>query len=285
MAATAALQSPSFLDIPKEILRDVLQLKSKDMNNKQLYGITIAEIELFKACNAWANAECLREGLEPSGPNKRLVLGDCLFMMCLPTITLDDLVNIVFPTGILDHEERYNLLEQRYKNDPYKSLKFPSRHPEYNVQFNVGGEGELYEAYTVFNNQVLEYSVLELVPKQRMLLTGIIAKNVCEETAPTKHELDIIESSNENAWCKTVVSQVVESSDHSLQFEAIPLKANAKYCIKVQVVRVISNDDIEYDTVDWKSLYHSNYTPASLNIDVTKSATNCHILGLIFRLF
>ena len=59
-----------------------------DPEEKEEHGLLISEVELFQACDKWAEAECGRQELESTGENKRCVLGDCLFLIGFPTMLL-----------------------------------------------------------------------------------------------------------------------------------------------------------------------------------------------------
>ena len=111
-----ALKMQDFRNIPNCVLLDMLQL-----NDSETDLILLSQIEVFKACNAWAEAECLRQELDPSGENKRTVLGDCLFLIGFLSMLPKDLVGIVFPTGILNQDERCALLERAHREDNSQS--------------------------------------------------------------------------------------------------------------------------------------------------------------------
>ena len=112
----SALKSPAFLTLSHGVLLDMLRLNDVERNEYSQFpelgphGILVPEIELFKACDAWAEAECKRQELEVSGANKRVVLGDCLPLIRFPAINGYDLVKTVFPTTILTHDEKFRLL-------------------------------------------------------------------------------------------------------------------------------------------------------------------------------
>ena len=114
---TNALKSPTFLTLQHKVLLDILRLNDVEDDDESGFpeidarGVLIAEIELFKACDAWAEAECKRQKLEVSGANKRVVLGDCLPLIRFPTMYGHDLAQYVYPSGILTHDEQYRLME------------------------------------------------------------------------------------------------------------------------------------------------------------------------------
>ena len=167
-----AFNSPDFLTIPAAILHDVLQINSvKDDDGKTMLGIFIADIELFKACNAWAEAECLRQEKETSGDNKRKVLGDDLFHICFPDMLPVDIVNFVLPTGILTLEEQVELFKD--VNGTEKIHKnFPSR--DYTIAlmpFDHSGHRSREESRMNFN--YASFNIIRVEPKYGILLTGI----------------------------------------------------------------------------------------------------------------
>ena len=109
-----ALRSPAFLTIPYEVLLDLLQINDSNISqpwDDAKLGILISDKELFLACHTWAVAECKRQELEVSGPNKQKVLKDCFPMIRFPCMLKRDIVSLVSPTDILRDDQTALLLE------------------------------------------------------------------------------------------------------------------------------------------------------------------------------
>ena len=168
-----ALKSPDFLTIPPSTLLDLLQININiNKEGKILQGILIADIQLFKACNAWAEAECLRHEKEPSGENKRKVLDERLFCIRFPDMLPADIVNIVTPTGILALEERVHLLEN--VNGGEKTPKtFPSK-DEHIGLFDFVQSGVEVREYSFTTKSEMSFSTIKVQPQHRLVLSGIM---------------------------------------------------------------------------------------------------------------
>ena len=109
-----ALQSPAFLTIPYEVLLDLLQINDSNISqpwDDAKLGILISDKELFLACHTWAVADCKRQELEVSGPNKQKVLKDCFPMIRFPCMLKRDIVHLVSPTEMLRGDQKASLLQ------------------------------------------------------------------------------------------------------------------------------------------------------------------------------
>ena len=168
--------SNHFLDIPSTVLHDLLQLNDPHSpENTQKFFIVAAEIVIFKACNAWAAAECVRKEIDPSGPNKRLMMGDCLFLIRFPTILPAELVNVVFPTEILNLEEKFALLEYVHKDPASKAsakLDFISTHPMFAIQFKPNPRARPLKEYSD-KISIISYSAITILPYTSLLLSEV----------------------------------------------------------------------------------------------------------------
>ena len=108
-----ALALPDFLNIPYEVLLEVLQLNDSNFKlpwEELQLGILISEKELFIACHAWAVEECKRRNILISGPNKKKVLGKCLKLINFRSMASNDITNIVLPTEILNEKQKTSLI-------------------------------------------------------------------------------------------------------------------------------------------------------------------------------
>ena len=63
------------------------------------------EMVLLEAVLTWAEAECERRKMEPTPKNKREVLGNALYLLRIPTMSLDEFANQVAPLKIFTLEE------------------------------------------------------------------------------------------------------------------------------------------------------------------------------------
>jgi len=76
-------------------------------------------LKLFEAALNWAHAACIKLEIEPTPANKRKALGPALFMIRIPTMTLEQFANSVAQLGILNSEETINIfLHFTAKNKP-----------------------------------------------------------------------------------------------------------------------------------------------------------------------
>ncbi|XP_039281555.1 BTB/POZ domain-containing protein 6-B isoform X2 [Nilaparvata lugens] len=97
--AELALHSEGFVDIDLNTLESVLGRET----------LNCKEMHLFEAALNWACAECHRRDLEPSPQNKRQVLGSALYLVRIPTMSLDEFANGAAQLGILTQEETINI--------------------------------------------------------------------------------------------------------------------------------------------------------------------------------
>ena len=251
-AVASALKSPDFLNIPNDVLLDLVQINSVDCteeNQKNVNWIMISEIEMFNACNAWAEAECIREEVDPTGPNKRYTLRDCLRFIRFPTMIPSNILKEVFPTGILSPEEKSDLLEyalSESENKPQTDFLSTKHHFLVSVQPLKDAIG--VKGYSKFKKGKLEYSSLTITPKEGLLLSGILYKpalnDIWEGVGMWREwrEIVIIEN-GESALCKRVCGQSTdEARDKRYLIFSLPevlLKANIKYNIHVQQPQTI----------------------------------------------
>ena len=113
--APAVLSSEDFTKLSKEALHEVLQLNLK---------IT-SEMEVFKACIKWAENKCQQLQKTMDGANLREVLGDNLCLIRFPTMTIDDINDIVAPRDILTDCEGYQLFRYLTTKSKPENLPFP----------------------------------------------------------------------------------------------------------------------------------------------------------------
>ena len=194
-----ALKMQDFCTIPNCVLLDMLQL-----NDSKTDLILLSQIEAFKACNAWAEAECLRQELDPSGQNKRTVLGDCLFLIGFPSMLPKDFVGIVFPTGILNQDERCSLLEHAHKEDKFQSspsLQFMNNPCILKVVIKHFPNTESIKEYSAIKKCNVEYSSIKLEVNKELSLEGIWLETNDPLAVRTQHII-VIEGNGQNTPSK-----------------------------------------------------------------------------------
>ena len=290
----AVLKSLHFLDIPKEILFHVLKLNDIEANlaaGNDTRHILISEIKLFQACDAWAKAECTRQEIPPTGLNKRMVLGDCLFLIRFPAMLVKDLVNIVFPTEILTQEEKYSLLQYAYSdNQDGMTLNFKAKPPTFCIELETPFSRPLVEENYPFQRGQVKYSTIEILPRERLGISGILLfpdYEMPEEAfpAPSLHEVIIAKNCKEKVICKFIMSKVIlgDPSIHVLEFEELCLEPQATYLIKVEMAIEMTEDEDDIDDNRHEDFYFKLLAPSQVRLEVTKNSENYRLTGLRMR--
>lgn len=109
-----AIKSEGFVDIDIKTFETILARET----------LNCKEINLFEAALMWAQAACSKMEIEPTSQNRRQILGPALFLIRIPTMTLEQYANSVAQLGILTHQETIDIfLHFTSKNKP--SLSFP----------------------------------------------------------------------------------------------------------------------------------------------------------------
>jgi BTB/POZ domain-containing protein 3/6 len=109
-----AVKSDGFVDIDYKTFETILARET----------LNCKEINLFEAALTWAHSACVKMDLEPTSQNKRQVLGKALFLIRIPTMTLEQFANRVAQLGILTQQETIDIfLHFTAKNKP--TLNFP----------------------------------------------------------------------------------------------------------------------------------------------------------------
>ncbi|XP_062608128.1 BTB/POZ domain-containing protein 6-B-like [Saccostrea cucullata] len=96
---TECLQSDGFLSLSKDNLREVLK------NGK----FCTSEENLVKATLRWAEEECKRREMDPTGENMRKSLGDSLYLLRAPLLSLETFSSLLVATEVLDEKEQLDL--------------------------------------------------------------------------------------------------------------------------------------------------------------------------------
>lgn len=136
---TECLQSDGFLSLSKDNLREVLK------NGK----FCTSEENLVKAALRWAEEECNRRELEITGENIRKSLGENLYLLRVPLLSLDTFSHLLVATQILDDVEQLDLYKyftldkfeggaQKFQRD----ARFENAPTEVKVQTLYGSLGQ-----------------------------------------------------------------------------------------------------------------------------------------------
>nr|CAH7725200.1 unnamed protein product [Callosobruchus chinensis] len=97
--AEMAVKSEGFVDIDTSTLESVLARET----------LNCKEMTLLEAALNWAAAECSRREVEPTPQNKRDVLGDALYLVRIPTMTLEEFANGAAQMGVLTQQETIDI--------------------------------------------------------------------------------------------------------------------------------------------------------------------------------
>lgn len=111
-----ALKSEGFVDIDMSTLASVLGRET----------LNCKEMNLLEAALNWASAECIRRDLEPTPSNKRSVLGSTLYLIRIPTMTLEEFANGAAQIGILTQQETIDIFFHFTANNK-PSLQYPTK--------------------------------------------------------------------------------------------------------------------------------------------------------------
>lgn len=111
-----ALKSEGFVDIDMSTLESVLGRET----------LNCKEMHLLEAALNWAGAECTRREIEPTPQNKRAVLGNALYLVRIPTMTLEEFANGAAQMGILTQQETIDIFFHFTANNK-PSLQYPTK--------------------------------------------------------------------------------------------------------------------------------------------------------------
>ena len=269
-AVLRAFQSSCFLDITYETLLDMLQKNSSNFEkpwDKTELGILVSEKELFVVCHAWAIEECKRQELEPSGPNKRKALGDCLSLIRFPCMLPSDIVEVVLPTGILNEEERASLLRTPPEN---AQQMCPATKQcflvffEWDVETRIKYSANEIKKMRIPSKKRLLRNTVEFTAERRMVLSqiwllprdyGYEVEQIGRQRA--KYEV-VIKCKDKIKSRQSVVSQVIGAEDYPvmllLDLKPFTLEKEGEYVLKVHDKGWHDDDD----RWDWpKEMYES----------------------------
>ena len=115
--APAVLSSEDFIKLSEQALHEVLQLE-----------LCISkELDVFKAAVKWAQKKCQELHKSIEGSNLREVLGENLFLIRFPTMTVDDINEAVAPSDVLTGNEGFKVFQYiTAKAKRPENLPFPT---------------------------------------------------------------------------------------------------------------------------------------------------------------
>ena len=108
-------QSDDFTDIDHKTLQEILGRQT----------LCVDETKVFDAAKRWAEAECLRQGHDPSPQQCREVLGDALYLLRFPTMTPGDFADGAGRSGLLSVQETNDLFFN-FSAKEKPELRFPT---------------------------------------------------------------------------------------------------------------------------------------------------------------
>ena len=97
--APAVLSSEDFIKLSNDALHEVLQLNLRISK----------EVEAFNAAIRWAKNKCQQLRKTAEGANLREALGENLFLIRFPTMSLNDINDIVVPQNVLTDSEGFRI--------------------------------------------------------------------------------------------------------------------------------------------------------------------------------
>lgn len=109
-----ALKSEGFVDIDMSTLESVLGRET----------LNCKEMNLLEAALNWAGAECSRREIDPTPQNKRAMLGNALYLIRIPTMSLEEFANGAAQMGILTQQETIDIFFHFTANNK-PSLQYP----------------------------------------------------------------------------------------------------------------------------------------------------------------
>ncbi|XP_046547329.1 BTB/POZ domain-containing protein 6-like isoform X1 [Haliotis rubra] len=110
-------KSPGFVGLCSECVGKLL--KSDTLNLK--------EKDIFEAVLSWTKERCRKEGVSDTPENRRRLLGDMRYEIRFTSLSLEYLVKVVGPSGLLTAEERVRIMDRAFDStvdiSPFVGLK------------------------------------------------------------------------------------------------------------------------------------------------------------------
>ena len=285
----AAFKSPDFLNIPQGVLQDLLRMNDAKYSCEAPDLIMLSQIDIFRACNAWAEAECLRQELEPSGENKREVLGACLFLISFGTMLPEDLVSVVFPTAILNEDEKLALLECAHGGDSAE-MQFINKSHRFRIRINPNVHATPMREYSPITECQIDFSAITLKPEKSLMIYGLGCNDNDRSESQTQHMVCIMWKSGESTMSKTVLAQSrnigrpsnMSNEAKHLYFDEQHLEAGFEYELRVQKWGTDCRNDERI--VGHPDIIPHTQLPSSAGLRVMDNRRNDSISHLLIRL-
>ena len=294
-----AIESPTFLTIPYEVLLELVQINDSNANQPwdvEKLGILISDKELFSACQKWAVAECKRQELEPTGPNKRKVLRDCFPLIRFPCMLTGDIINLVSPTEMLSEEQKASLL----KTPPTVQHSFLSTMQHFPLEIRFEMDYRLGNAIrtdvrlccSTSDRRPARSSVI-LTPHRRLALSQVwvVPRYYGYGTTGqqrSKFEV-VIHAKSKVRNRQTVVSQVIGTKEYPVmsvvELEPFVLDAHCAYTVKVHDKELQDQDPRRtLAKEEYQSLRDKIRFPADVDLEITDDKTNTWISAMTVHL-
>ncbi|XP_046340681.2 BTB/POZ domain-containing protein 6-like [Haliotis rufescens] len=96
------IRSPGFVDICSHCLEKFLKSET----------LKLKEGDIFEAALSWTKARCKKEGVVDTPENRRRLLGEMRYEIRFTSLSLEYLLNVVGPSGVLTDTERIRMVEK-----------------------------------------------------------------------------------------------------------------------------------------------------------------------------
>ncbi|XP_071096780.1 BTB/POZ domain-containing protein 6-like [Haliotis cracherodii] len=224
--AEVTIASEGFCELSKDCLK--LILKADD--------IKVDEICIFRSVMSWAEAECRRQGREVTPDEKREVLGECLFLIRFPFISMVEFTTTVCNEGILSETHALMLLRKYSISDldirPFCDISRKS--PVYNLCRSHPNQN-YFDTMLSFHN---DCDALYISCDASVHLTGL---SVYTRNLADKMSVDILVTDSNNTTLLQHHQDVKEGQLSDVVMFPSPLSVDKGKKIKLKVIRLRSS--------------------------------------------
>lgn len=210
------LQSDFFTKISKNLLKKIMEVNEIDCR----------EFQLFENVMRWAEIDCKFKKLNVTGANKRIALGDLIYLIHFPAMTCDEFGRCTTENGLLSSKEIEEILRFISTKQKNTGLKFSTENRSSLIN-ELTGQKEcvigLNHRYTLesFRKSILIFSV-----NKRIYLNGI--QSFCSK-ATKPHSLiisdekntKIVELKNQRNYPVMLVNPIILNPNKSYSIEFI----------------------------------------------------------------
>ena len=226
-----AVKSDEFATIERSLLETIVV---RD-------GLTIEEIDLFKAVDLWATKECDRQGLTVDGAVKRRILGETLVKaLRFPTMKQEDFASIVLDSKILTPDEIVTIIICLQSSVSTSPMGFPeNRRSGFERNLQRCCRFDIFSPYSYFGSTSVVECILNFSVDKDIRLHGVCLFGA-ENSSYSLH-LTIEDTKKK----QVVVSKCEKFSSSSLRCKAgrydgfevmfdksVLLVKNTMYCIR-----------------------------------------------------